>query len=238
SNSDIETYGKSRLYFLCGCEEDDKNMQIKCRDGDVIQMEPFGYIMRDSTRKDINYSSLSYEKCKKKFRPEILNLETRLEIYKKCTLRNSCYTKIAGVEEGQQRIVNHPFYCHSESSIKDISQETVENLKNPIFYFTGEKFRGQKIDCDCSITSLGSLQLELFFIHLKPSTSSKVRFLTQNFLLFESSVDGITVLYTYYSYIVPEFQLEIRGMKPDVEDVIFFRLREQNRGISPAFPVR
>ncbi|ESO92143.1 hypothetical protein LOTGIDRAFT_162794 [Lottia gigantea] len=248
SHSEVISYPSpgSGLSFLCGCvsaTQYNKIITITCYEGDVIQMEPNGYTMRDDTSRN-NYfecGSRNHGSCKSDFTTisytsihikkrsftyfsgrRTLYVKDRMEIYKKCTLQKSCDIMIAGVQQDQERLVNYPYYCHSANSLHDISVK-VERSKKGILYFTGKKFIGQKIDCDCSVTRSTEINVEIFFIHLKPHTCSNVKIFTTKRRVLRCSRND-TILLHMEEFKSTHFKLEIRGMEPDGEDVIFLKV--------------
>ncbi|ESO92154.1 hypothetical protein LOTGIDRAFT_233210 [Lottia gigantea] len=216
------------LCFLCGCG-DETVFNVSCKNkNQVIQMEPFIYHMKTGASDSDDCPLDSYETCKESDSTSILNKQDRIEVYKNCMLKTSCEINIQErIKTGNKRWVNFPLYCHDKSFIKDISNKIVKNRLYQAFFFSGEKFVGQKIDCDCSITSSKTLYLTIFFINLKPDTCPKVKFLNKNQNLLNCS--ETTMLNTYYGYTGSEFKLEIRGLQPDVEDMIVFKLRTYDK---------
>ncbi|ESO92189.1 hypothetical protein LOTGIDRAFT_233225 [Lottia gigantea] len=220
----------TQLCFLCGCEKSNytSKFYIGCENNDdIILMEPGYSVMREGYT--MSYSDFClvdhYMKCNWYNPPRHSTLKNRIEVYKNCTFKNSCEINIKeGIRTGNKKMVNYPFYCLDKSSVLNISTKIDKNLKNPILYFTGEKYTGQNINCDCSVKSNNPLHLEIFFIHLKPRTCSKVKFFSENLQLFGCSTSGTTMLNTQHVYIGRDFKLEIRGMEPDEEDVLFFRV--------------
>ncbi|ESP02527.1 hypothetical protein LOTGIDRAFT_171997 [Lottia gigantea] len=129
SNSNIDSYNddSSRIKFLCGCQSDgnDMDIEINCDIGDVIKLEPSDYKMRDNDAEDTDCGDFNYDRCQEEFKPDILKKEDSFEVYKKCSLRNSCYIKIAGVNPGRQRQVNYPFFCYNDESVMDSTTPTI-----------------------------------------------------------------------------------------------------------------
>ncbi|ESO92153.1 hypothetical protein LOTGIDRAFT_162805 [Lottia gigantea] len=216
--------------FLCGCG-DKSVFNISCEDkNDIILMEHGGNVMRESEYDSDDCPLDSYETCKESNSTSILKIQDRNEVYKNCMLKNCCeiINKVR-IKSGNKRLMNYPFYCYPKSFLIDLSNEINENVEFPMIYFSGEKFVGQKIDCDCFF-SFGHLYLNNIFINLKPDTCSKVKLFNKNQNLLNCSETPMLV--TENDYIVDELKLEIRGMEPDVEDILFFRFWGFNRNIN------
>ncbi|ESO87349.1 hypothetical protein LOTGIDRAFT_154844 [Lottia gigantea] len=227
---------------VCGCFETGLTEHtLSCKENEVIRME-FNYNQIKSKPYDHDTSKScilirdGQDYCNSGLSDyNVMTTYTdRVEVYRNCTLQNTCTIIINPVKEGtfgeiNVKLVRYPYVC--ESNIQNISMPITKRLSNPVFYFKGLDYINKTIDCDCSVyKNSGNLTVIIFYLH-GDNICNKFNILpnTQLISCTEENVQLYTTPQNIQSNVL---NIKIRNMTVTGDEVVFFKVHGDDLNIN------
>ncbi|ESO94390.1 hypothetical protein LOTGIDRAFT_175445 [Lottia gigantea] len=157
-----------------------------------------------------------------------VNYEDKLNIYNSCSGKKRCNVS---VNPSSDIMIHIPVICVQATRINNFIGNSPKNFINgfPIFYIAGNDYIGKEITYSCTV-KVKVLYLEVFYIHLGPRSCEKVKMYAKGFPKFEliCTDSGMTMFYKDIGRIGTEFSLEIKDLKLEKNEVIYFILLDAN----------